>query len=71
MIQKHQTLKRKLLIIIMINKRIRLSLHYNAENSYLFVYSREITKFKARDSEIVETPLCLRNISKYIFVSNI
>ena len=70
MIQKHHTLKRKLLIIIMINKRIHLSLHYNAENSYLFVNTREITKFKARDSEIVETPLCLQNISKYIFVSN-
>ena len=62
MIQKHHTLKRKLLIIIMINKRIRLSLHYNAKNSYLFVNAREITKFKARESKIVATLLCLGNI---------
>ena len=62
MTQKYQTLKRKLLIIIMINKKIRLSLHYNEENSYLFVNPREITKFKARESEIISTPLCLGNI---------
>ena len=62
MTQKYQTLKRKLLIIIMINKKIRLSLHYNEESSYLFVNAREITKFKARESEIISTPLCLGNI---------
>ena len=41
-----------------------LSLHYNRENSYLFVNGTEIYKFKAKDSEIVATPLCLGNISK-------
>ena len=41
-----------------------LSLHYNGANSYLFVYGREIYKFKAKDSEILATPLCLGNISK-------
>ena len=30
----------------------------------MFVNSQEIIKFKAKDSEIVATPLCLRNISK-------
>ena len=30
----------------------------------LFVNGTEIYKFKANDSEIVPTPLCLRNISK-------
>ena len=40
------------------------SLHYNGANSYLFVNGTEIYKFKAKDSEIVATPLCLENISK-------
>ena len=41
-----------------------LSLHYNGANSYLFVYGREIYKFKAKDSEILATPWCLGNILK-------
>ena len=41
-----------------------LSLHYNGANSYLFVNSTEIYKFKAKNSEIVASPLCLGNISK-------
>ena len=45
-------------------KKFCLSLHYNGANSYLFVSGTEIIKFKAKDSEIVETPLCLGNISK-------
>ena len=40
-----------------------LSLHYNGANSYLFVNVKEIIKFKAKNSEIVATPLCLGNIS--------
>ena len=39
-------------------------MHYNGANSYLFVNVTEIYKFKARDSEIVATPLCLESISK-------
>ena len=45
-------------------KKFCLSLHYNGEDSYLFVNSTEIYKFKAKDSETVATPLCLGNISK-------
>ena len=45
-------------------KEIYLSLHYNGANSYLLVNGTEIIKFKAKDSEIVATPLCLENISK-------
>ena len=41
-----------------------LSWHYNEANSYLFVNGTEIIKFKAKDSEIVATPLSLGNISK-------
>ena len=41
-----------------------MSLHYNGVNSYLFVNGKEIHKFKAKNSEIVATPLCLGNNSK-------
>ena len=47
-----------------------LTLHYNGANSYLFVNGTEIHKFKAKDSEIVATPLCLGNISKGWSVEN-
>ena len=40
-------------------------MQYNGANSYLFVNGIEIYKFKAKDSEIVATLLCLGNISKY------
>ena len=40
------------------------SLPYNAGNSYLFVNGTEIFKFKAKDSAIVASPLCLGKISK-------
>ena len=46
------------------NAKCCLSLHYNGANSYLFVNGTEIYKFKAKDSEIVASPLCLGNISK-------
>ena len=46
------------------NKKFCLSVHYNGVNIYLFVNGTEIHKFKAKDSEIVVTPLCLGNISK-------
>ena len=52
------------------NKKFCLSLHYNGANSYLFVNGTEIYKFKAKDSEIVATPLCLGNISKDWSVDN-
>ena len=39
------------------NKKFCLSLHYNGANSYLFVNGTEIYKFKAKDSEIVASPL--------------
>ena len=48
-----------------------LSLHYNGANSYLFVNGTEIIKIKARNSEIVASPLCLGNISKDWSADNI
>ena len=52
------------------NKNFFLSLHYNGANSYLFVNGTKIYKFKAKDSEIVGSPLCLGNISKDFSVDN-
>ena len=51
-------------------KKFCLSLHYNRAKSYLFVNGTEIIKFKAKDSEIVASPLCLGNISKDWSVDN-
>ena len=45
-------------------KKFCLSLHYNGGNNYLFVNGTEIIKFKAKDSAIVGSPLCLGNVSK-------
>ena len=52
------------------NKKFCLILHYNEANSYLFVNGIEIYKFKAEDSEIAASPLCLGNISKDWLVDN-
>ena len=54
----------------MTKEKFCLRLHYNGVNSYLFVNGAEIYKFKAKDSEIVATPLCLGNISKDWTVDN-
>ena len=54
----------------MTKRKFCLSLHYSGANSYLFVNGTEIYKFKAKDSEIVASPLCLGNISKDWSVDN-
>ena len=46
-------------------------MHYNGENSCLFVNGTEIIQFKAKDSKILATPLCLGNILKDFSVDNI
>ena len=51
-------------------KKLCLRLHYNGAYSYLFLNSTEIYKFKAKDSEILATPLWLWNISKDWTVDN-
>ena len=45
-------------------------MHYIGVNSYLFANSAEIIKFKAKDSNIIATTLCLGNISKDWSVDN-
>ena len=52
------------------NKKFRLSLHYNGANSYLFVNGTEIYEFKEKDFEIFVGEICLRNISKDWLVDN-
>ena len=47
------------------NKIFCLSLHYNGDNSYLFVKGKEVTKFKAKDSKLIKYPMCLGGRSKY------
>ena len=36
------------------NKMFCLSLHCNGDNSYLFVNGKEVTKFKANNSELIK-----------------
>ena len=45
------------------NKKFVLSLHYNGDDSYLFVNGKQELKFKAKDDQIVKKILCLGNIS--------
>ena len=51
-------------------KKFCWSLHYNGENNYLFVNGTEIIKFKAKDSELTSTLLCLGNVSYDFSVTN-
>ena len=59
-----------LINVTLTKKKFCLSFHYNGANSYLFVNGTEIIKFKAKDSKIVATPLCLGNISKDWSIDN-
>ena len=45
------------------NKIFCLSVHYNGDNSYLFVNGKEVTKFKAKKSEIKANQISLGSIS--------
>ena len=44
-------------------KKFVLSLHYNGDNSYLFVNGRQELKFHAKNSQIIDEELCLGNLS--------
>ena len=45
------------------NKKFVLSLHYNGDDSYLFVNGKRELKFKAKDDQIVKEISCLGSIS--------
>ena len=59
------------LILLQLEKKFCLSLHYNGQNSYLLVNGTEIIKFKATDSEIVANPLFLGSISEDFSSANL
>ena len=44
-------------------KKFMLSLHYNSDDSYLFVNSRQELKFKCKTDQLVKEKLCIRNLS--------
>ena len=46
------------------NKKAVLSLHYNGDDSYLFVNSVQPAKFKTANSQILSNPICLGKISE-------
>ena len=54
-----------------VNKKFVSSLHYNGDNSYLFVNRKQELKFKAKDDQIVREILCLGNISDDWSVNNV
>ena len=46
------------------NKTFCLSLHYNSDNSYLFVNGKQVINFKAKNSELIKYTMCLGDLSK-------
>ena len=44
-------------------KKFALSLHYNGNNSYLFVNGRQELKFKCKTDQLVKEKLCIGNLS--------
>ena len=44
-------------------KKFVLSLHYNGNNSYLFVNGRQELKFKCKKDQLIKEKLCLGNLS--------
>ena len=46
------------------NKVFCLRLHYNGDNSYLFVNSKQVINFKAKNSDLIKYPMCLGGLSK-------
>ena len=41
------------------NKIFCLSVHYNGDNSYLFINGKEFTKFKVKNSQLIKYRMCL------------
>ena len=49
-------------------KKFMLSLHYNGDDSCLFVNGRQELKFKCKTDQLVKEKLCIGNQSIYDFV---
>ena len=39
-------------------------MHYNGDNSYLFVNGKPVINFKAKNFELIKYPMCLGGLSK-------
>ena len=50
-------------------KKFVLSLHYNGNNSYLFVTGRQELKFKCKTDQLVKEKLCIGNLSDQLTTS--
>ena len=46
-----------------VGKKVVLILHYNGDNSYLFVNDRQELKCKAKTDQLVKEKLCIGNLS--------
>ena len=46
-----------------LGKKFMLSLHYNGDDSYLFVNGRQELKFKCKTDQLVKEKLCIGNLS--------
>ena len=46
------------------NKIFCFSLHYNNDNSYLYVNGKEVTKFKAKNSKLKKIPYVFKRSFK-------
>ena len=53
-----------------VDEKFVLGLHYNGDNSYLFVNGKQELKFKAKNEQIVKEKLCLGKISDDWTASN-
>ena len=47
-------------------KKFVLSLHYNGDDSYLFINGRQELKCKAKTNQLVKEKLCIGNLSEVI-----
>ena len=51
-------------------KRFALSLHYNGNNSFLFVNATKVYQCRPKGSEITDHALCLGHVSKDFKINN-
>ena len=63
-LESYLTVEKMYSVNFTVKKKNCLSLHYNGANSYLFAIGAEIINFKAKNYELVVSPLCLGNTSK-------
>ena len=55
--------KRTFIETLQILVKILYNLHYNGDNSYLFVNGRQELKFKAKTDQLVKEKLCIGSLS--------